>query len=306
MPSPQHNKYLIFKIDVDTYEGMRDGVPRLLKTLYNSGLKATFCLSFGPDNSGKAIFKLFKDPKFLKKMLKTGAPRLYGWRTILSGTLIPARNIALSFPDIVKKIDDEGHEIIVHAWNHRYWQDHLNKMDKNSIRNEFNNAFNAYKKILNQKAHAVAAPGWQATPLSLEVEDELELLYASDLRAIEPCFLSFKDKRFKTLQIPTTGLCIEELLTIGIRDEKELKHKLITSVLDAPYPVMAVHAEVEGGVFNKFFEHEIIPYIKGEGYKVITLSELAYMLLKTKELIPTKRLCWKEIQGRAGKVASSC
>ena len=306
MSNIKKEKPLVFKIDVDTYEGMRDGVPRLLQTLKDTGVKATFCLSFGPDNSGKAIFKLFKDPKFLKKMLKTGAPKLYGWRTVLSGTLIPAKDIALSFPDLVKEIEQQGHEVIVHAWNHRHWQDNLHKMDKEAIRKEFRNSFDAYKKILNKSPHAVAAPGWQTNPLSLEVEDELGLLYASDLRNGPPCFLRFKNKTFKTLQIPTTGLCIEELLTIGIRDEKELKHNLLTSVLDAPYPVMAVHAEVEGGIFNDFFEREIIPYIKEKNYNILTLKELSQQLLTHKDSIPTRDFCWIELPGRSGTVASSC
>ena len=41
------------KIDVDTYEGMKQGVPRLLQTLKEFNLKGTFFLSIGPDNSGR-------------------------------------------------------------------------------------------------------------------------------------------------------------------------------------------------------------------------------------------------------------
>ena len=69
-----------FKVDVDTHDGMRDGVPRLLDTFKAFGGRATFFLAFGPDNSGKAIWNVFRTKGFLKKMLRTGAPRLYGWR----------------------------------------------------------------------------------------------------------------------------------------------------------------------------------------------------------------------------------
>jgi len=65
------------KIDVDTYEGMKKGVPSLLKTLKQFDLKATFFLSIGPDNSGRAILQLIKNPLFLKKMMRTNAPRLF-------------------------------------------------------------------------------------------------------------------------------------------------------------------------------------------------------------------------------------
>jgi len=62
------------KVDVDTHDGMRDGVPRLLDAFGRFGVKATFFLAFGPDNSGKAIWNLFRRKGFLKKMLRTGAP----------------------------------------------------------------------------------------------------------------------------------------------------------------------------------------------------------------------------------------
>ncbi len=87
------------KIDVDTYMGMRQGVPRLLSILSHFDIQATFYLSMGPDASGRAILQLIKNPRFLKKMLRTNAGRLYGIRTALYGTLLPSPMIALSFPE---------------------------------------------------------------------------------------------------------------------------------------------------------------------------------------------------------------
>ncbi|MDD2582426.1 MAG: 4-deoxy-4-formamido-L-arabinose-phosphoundecaprenol deformylase, partial [Desulfuromonadaceae bacterium] len=71
------------KVDVDTYAGTRDGVPRLLDILERAGIKATFYFSMGPDNSGKAIRRIFTRKGFLQKMLRTGAPGVYGIRTML-------------------------------------------------------------------------------------------------------------------------------------------------------------------------------------------------------------------------------
>jgi len=62
-----------FKVDVDTHDGMRYGVPVLLEIFRRFCIRATFCLAFGPDNAGKAVSRLLKDPAFLKKMLRTGA-----------------------------------------------------------------------------------------------------------------------------------------------------------------------------------------------------------------------------------------
>ena len=55
------------KVDVDTYAGTRDGVQRLLSILDDFDIKATFYFSMGPDNSGKAIRRLFTRKGFLKK-----------------------------------------------------------------------------------------------------------------------------------------------------------------------------------------------------------------------------------------------
>src|SRR5664280_1384689 len=105
------------KIDVDTYWGMKNGVPSLLQILNEFNLKGTFFLSIGPDNSGRAALQLIKNPRFLKKMMRTNAPVLYGWKTAFYGTLLPAPMIALSFPEIVNDIITAGHEVQFHAWD---------------------------------------------------------------------------------------------------------------------------------------------------------------------------------------------
>ena len=103
MPSDDKNKKVLgIKIDVDTYQGMKNGVPRLLNILGNYDIKGTFFLSIGPDASGRAILQLVKNPRFLKKMVRTNAVGLYGLRTALYGTLLPSPMIALSFPEIVQ------------------------------------------------------------------------------------------------------------------------------------------------------------------------------------------------------------
>ena len=51
---------LALKIDVDTERGTRLGIPELLAVLGKYAIPATFLLSLGPDNTGRAIRRIFR------------------------------------------------------------------------------------------------------------------------------------------------------------------------------------------------------------------------------------------------------
>jgi len=297
-------RLLSLKVDVDTHDGMRDGVPRLLDIFRQEGVRATFFLSFGPDNAGKAIFNIIREKGFLKKMLKTNAPGLYGLRTILSGTLLPARPIATKFPDLVRQIEAEGHECEIHAWDHRTWQDHIETMSPAEIETQFRQAHNAYQDILGHPAEAVAAPSWKITEQVIAVEAKMGFTYASDLRDGPPCFLKTENGTLSPLQIPTTGPCLEELLTMGIKDEEAWISQIADAAFEASFPVVALHAEVEGGPYTHFLK-ELLKKIKSYSFEIVTLHEAARALLKNRENIPTMTLQHIQLPGRAGWVSSS-
>ena len=61
------------KVDVDTHQGLGEGVPRLMRALNDLGVTATFLIAMGPDNSGRAIVRVLRNPGFLKKMRRTRA-----------------------------------------------------------------------------------------------------------------------------------------------------------------------------------------------------------------------------------------
>jgi len=66
------DKIVALKVDVDTYAGTRDGVSNLLADMTRFGVKATFYFSMGPDNSGKALRRIFTRKGFLKKTAAQG------------------------------------------------------------------------------------------------------------------------------------------------------------------------------------------------------------------------------------------
>src|SRR4029078_132535 len=134
------------RVDVDTHDGMRLGVPRLLDVMKEEGVKATFYLSMGPDRSGLAVLNALR-PGFLRKMTRTGAARVYGLRTILSGTLLPSRPIATAFPEVARRARDAGHAPGVDTGEQRKWQDRLLVFLPERTAGELDKGVRAYQSI---------------------------------------------------------------------------------------------------------------------------------------------------------------
>jgi peptidoglycan/xylan/chitin deacetylase (PgdA/CDA1 family) len=237
-------------------------------------------------------------------MINTRAPSLYGLRTVLSGTLLPARPIATAFPHLAREIVTQGHEVIVHAWDHRKWQDNLQNMNRKEIEQEYQHAFEAHRKIFGEIPHATASPGWQATPTSLDIEDGLELEYASDMREGRPAYPKVGDRIFSTLQIPATGPCLEELLSVGIRENERMAECIMAPLEHAVQPVITLHAEVEGGIYNSFLEKFLLPSLLQRHYHCITLREAAKRIVADEQPIPVLELTTISLAGRADPVAS--
>ena len=98
------------KVDVDTHDGLRAGVPVIRDRLAAYGIRASFFVVCGPDTMGRRLPRLL-GPRFVRKLIRTRAPSVYGWRTLLSGTLLPARPIAAAFPELLRGLVREGHEV---------------------------------------------------------------------------------------------------------------------------------------------------------------------------------------------------
>jgi undecaprenyl phosphate-alpha-L-ara4FN deformylase len=251
------------KIDVDTYEGMKKGVPSLLQTLKDFNLKGTFFLSIGPDNSGRAVLQLIKNPLFLKKMMRTNAPALYGWKTAFNGTLLPAPMIALSFPQIIKDIISAGHEVQFHAWDHRRWQDELADKSEDWIREWFTKGIDEFEKLTGNKPTAFGAPSWTIDDRVLSIIRQYKFEYLSCTRAKAPFIHEISD----TLEIPSDLPCFEEI------DAQKGVSIICDLLKDGKTHVLPVHAEVEGGIFQNQFR-ELLEKALSLGIEVVPLNKI--------------------------------
>jgi len=263
---------LAVKVDVDTLRGYREGVPNLLDLFKKHGIKASIFFSFGPDNSGKAIRRIFR-PGFISKMMRTKAPSTYGLKTLMYGTLLPAPLIVPSAPDVFKRAVDEGHDCGVHAWDHVLVQDEMRKLTKDNFTQLFYKAAEMYEKLAGRKPKSYAAPGWQLSSMSLEAEQSFGLDYCSDVRGHSPFMPVFEGKEYSPMQVPGTLPTMDEIFGLpGINDET------LPSVwlkgLTNEWNVVTIHAEMEGlsklGVCDKF-----LTMARDAGAEFSTLSQYA-------------------------------
>src|SRR4051812_46529827 len=94
---------LVLKVDVDTDRGTREGVPNLMVDCREAGAPACFLFSLGPDQTGRAITRVFR-PGFFRKVSRTSVVQIYGVRTLLYGTLLPAPHIGRRNADAMRSV----------------------------------------------------------------------------------------------------------------------------------------------------------------------------------------------------------
>ncbi len=287
---------LAIKIDVDTEIGTRIGIPKLLLLLKCLQIPATFYLSFGPDNTGRAIQRIFRKG-FLKKCTRTSIISTYGIRTLLNGVLLPGPHIVKKHERLLRTIKEQGFDIGIHAYDHQKWQDGVIRISQEKIAVEFQKALDEFQRIFGVAATTAAAPGWQANEKTLEIYDLANLVYASDCRGASPFFPKISAKTYKTLQIPTTLPTLDELL--GRSEfplEKITDHYLSSLKPDIPN-VLTIHAELEGMKYFAWFRSFLLE-LKNREIQFIALREIAKF-----GGFPVCELIQKEIEGRSGNLA---
>lgn len=287
------------KVDVDTERGTRIGVPNLVKTFRELEIPATFLFSLGPDNTGRAIKRIFR-PGFLQKVNRTSVISTYGIKTLLNGILWPGPYIGQKHETILQSVKQQGFEVGIHAYDHERWQDNIDAMSKDEIRAEFNLAQKEFKRIFNEDSKTAGAPGWQTNAKALQIYDESSLMYASDCRGTSPFFPKISEHIYKTLQIPTTLPTLDEL--IGRPEIPQDLNTYYLSLVKEDVPnVMTVHAEIEGMNYDFWFKNFLI-MLKQENIKFENLSLVAEKYLNESNKITVCNLKRGHVAGRSGLV----
>ncbi len=308
---------IALKIDVDTYRGISDGASRLAAFLRAQKIPASFFVSLGPDNSGWAVTRMFRHKGFLKKMNRTSALSVYGLRTVLSGTLLPARMMGTSFPEKFREWKEWGFEVNPHGYDHILWHDEAAGWDEERATRELGKVVNVYRSVFGEAPKSFAAPGWQAGEGTWRAMDGLNLLYHSDTRGTSPYFASpglsapspagrgpvlSRGEAFKTLEIPTTLPTWDEMLAWDGVTRHTLVDETWKLLKKNALNVWTIHAEFEGSVYFPQF-HEFVERAHRENVEWVFLPKVARDTLDHPERVPSATIKQGTLPGRAGTVS---
>jgi undecaprenyl phosphate-alpha-L-ara4FN deformylase len=292
---------LAIKIDVDTDRGTRIGVPNLVSLFDEFKVKATFLFSLGPDNTGRAIKRIFR-PGFLSKVSRTSVVSTYGIRTLLNGVLLPGPHVGRRNEDVMRAAKGRSHEVGIHCYDHIRWQDGLATMSRHEVDEEFNKALREFERIFLEPAKTAGAAGWQANAFSLAAYDDAGLLYGSDSRGTHPFFPRVDSSTFRTLQVPTTLPTLDELLGRPEYPESSIPEHYLSLLKQDSLNVLTIHAEIEGMKHQALFR-SFLMLAQKRGIRIVRLDEQVRELLRSPSTIPVCDLVPGTIDGRSGTLA---
>ena len=292
---------LALKIDVDTYRGTREGVPRLVEVLQRYNAQATFFFSLGPDHTGRAIKRVFR-PGFLGKVSRTSVVEHYGIKTLLYGTLLPSPDIGRKCADTMRMVKVAGFETGIHCYDHIRWQDYVANKDGKWTRHELQLAVDRYTEIFGEAPHAHAAAGWQMNRHALRLMQGLGFKYSSDTRGTHPFIPTWQAEIIACPQLPTTLPTLDELMNRdGITLDNIAQHILkLTEHPTATGHVFTLHAELEGGKWLPIFE-QLLQGWQAQGYELVSMQQYLHGLDVT--ALPRHEVVMREVEGRVGTLA---
>lgn len=293
-------KTIGLKVDVDTCEGAKKGIPTLLSLFKRHGIRASFFVPMGKDHTGWTAKRVFTRKSFIKNTGRVGVLKTYGLKTLMYGLLLPGPEIARKTAPTLRRIVAEGHETGIHGYDHVYWHDHVKAWGREKTEEVLLKASAVYEDIFGEKPQSFAAPGWMINQHALRFFRNNGFAYTSDTRGLSPFFPEMGREIFDILQIPTTLPTLDEVVGIAGADATSLSRFFLNSLTDG-LNILTVHTELEGHWWTGCLDNFVRISLE-RGFTFERLIDIASRC-KKQGAIPRNRITYGYVGGRTGEVS---
>jgi len=112
---------LTLRIDVDFPQLAADTLPPMLEELERFGMKATFFIAAAASRPG-SLLRRVRNGSYVRRILRMGTGRSL---LKMLFTMNASRGPVPELPALVRRIEQAGHEIAVHGYDHVWWADRV-------------------------------------------------------------------------------------------------------------------------------------------------------------------------------------
>ena len=276
--------HFCLRVDIDTFEGLKKGLPNCIKIAKKVECPITVYLSLGKYATGRNIFRRIKKKENIS--LKLPPWRRTPVKSILRGLVIPPANIGEKEKSQLRTYyQSEDIEFHAHGYNHVNWSSNFSNFTKEKTEEYVDAFISEFEEIFNQKPIANAAPNFQVSTYYFDYLKSKGFKFSSDFHYDKP----FNLQPHNIDQLPITEPTIEEFLIQGknleqIKEEFErsMKRKAETEI---EYVCLYVHAIFEPVKFENLledicrmsFKYDMKPVSHGDYYKLFnTFPPLKY------------------------------
>jgi len=265
------------RIDVDSARDV-GLLPELLDLLQRLELKATFFITTGPDRLALNAFKYLTDPRSYQRLIKA-RPLRYGLHSL--NDILRKKTVEAVCPEALQRVNNDGHELGLHGYDHYAWMNTLQNMDEIKIKELISRGIDTLEATAKAEIKSFASPGFTVTSALLQAIEAIGFDYSSDFKGnwpTSPFYPKIGAKRSRVLQMPVSMDSIGELFIKGL-SENQIKAKIRESrdvwhAKRVPF-VMYAHPAHEVGCYMGLFSSVLQDLCEDARFTFLTLAQIA-------------------------------
>ena len=202
------------RVDVDTFEGLKKGIPKVLEISKKHEIPISIYLSLGKYETGRNLFRKIQKKE---RIINNISPwKRNSFKSLLRGIVLPAKTIGDKEKKFLQNINkDSDAEIHPHGYNHVRWSSNFPNLSKDKTRDIVSNLIDEYRSIFQKKPIANAAPNFSVNKHYFQTLIDNKFKFSADFRYSEPFMLQLEEKNSQITQFPVTESTIEEHITMG-------------------------------------------------------------------------------------------